>query len=98
MITIETRDKVEKYLRDQGITHFFVYIADAEDGYLMATSDNEYKMAALLGNLINYHPQIAKSYGLALVTQMGPENAREALKWAIDAYTESMGKEPDKIH
>jgi hypothetical protein len=53
MITVETRDKVEQYLKEQGITHFFVYIADTEDGHLLATSTNEYELATLLGNLIN---------------------------------------------
>ena len=98
MITVETRDKVEQYLKNQGITHFFVYIADAEDGHLIATSSNEYEVATLLGNLINYHPQIAKSYALALVTQMGSENAKETLQWAIGIYTKFAGKAPDKIH
>ena len=98
MITVETRDKVEKYLKNQGITQFFVYIADAEDGHLMATSRDEYQMATLLGNLINYHPQIAKSYALSLVAQMGSENARETLEWAIDVYARSLSKEPAKIH
>ena len=98
MITLETRDKVEQYLKNHGITHFFVYIADAEDGHLMATSSNEYEVAALLGNLISYHPQIAKSYALALVAQMGSENAKETLQWAIGAYTKLAGKGSDKIH
>ena len=99
MITVETRDNVERYLTNQGITQFFVYIADAEDGHLMATSSNEYELATLLGNLINYHPQIAKSYALALVTQMGSENAKEALEWATGAYTKFLlDNEPDRIH
>ena len=74
MITVETRDKVEQYLKNQGFTQFFAYIADAENGHLMATFRDEYGIATLLGNLINYHPQIAKSYALALVNQMGSEN------------------------
>jgi hypothetical protein len=98
MITFETRDKVERYLENQGITRFFVYIADAEDGHLIATSKDEYEIATLLGNLINYHPQIAKSYALSLVTQMGSENAREILEWAIDVCANSFSKEPAKIH
>ena len=98
MITAEIRDKVEQYLMSQGITQFFVYIADAEDGHLMATSKDEYQIATLLGNLINYHPQIAKSYALALVAQMGSENARETLEWAIGACARLYGKEEAKMH
>ncbi len=98
MITVETRDKVEQYLKKQGITHFFVYIADAEDGHLIATSTNEYELATLLGNLINYHPQIAKSYALALVAQLGSGNAKESLEWATGAFAKFVGQEPDKIH